>query len=152
MNTHHSRWSSLLSLTAPDHRHLDRLVEQSLPPGSREWLPIMLDVVEYLLDKDGRWLVTLPVGTTFVPPRSSASIPDVFACVDVAEKAEPPAVYRMWDIPAAPTWEGERHEWQWVVRPGVVEHVRFQRPSDPPSDELWFRAHLDFEVAVVLPR
>jgi hypothetical protein len=139
-------WSELQTLEIGDHMHLDGLVDDPPPPGSRDWLPVLEQLVAYLVRQDGHWGVTLRVGVAPHLPKACVTAANVFEYVDSTQVSEPPAVYRLTDKALANTWEGEYHGWNRVLEPRVTEDVRFDRPkNDLPDSGGWF-AQVTFEI------
>jgi hypothetical protein len=139
-------WADVRKLKVGGHLHLDRLVDTPPPPGSPNWVPLMLELVERLIDWGGPWTVTLTLGMVRQSPDPASVAPNFFERADTAGLAEPPAVYRLADRLIANIWEGEYRCWKVVRQPGVTEIVSLHRAaSEPPDDQGW-HASLLFEV------
>ena len=126
-------WDSVQSLAYGDHIHLDCLVEQAPAPGSRDWMPLLLDLVEYLGVSDDFWVVTLPTGLAARLPDAEPTESQLFECSDAAELLEPPAVYRINAPGPNLHWEGVIHEWRRVRHPNVLEALSFVRDATDPA-------------------
>lgn len=142
-----AHWEGVQTLAVGDHLHLDKLVEQPPPAGSQAWLPTIRQLVDYLGELGGHWVVTLPVGEVGVVPGEVTLTADrVFDYTDTSKEYEPPAVYRLGDEAILNTWEGERHLWSAVVGPNVIESISLNRPKDEaPEGGGWF-AQITFEI------
>jgi hypothetical protein len=146
MTLNSDSWDDVDKLAVGGHVHLDRLVESPPPPGSRDWVPIVHELVASLVERGGNWLVTVPVGTGLHISQELPTAKEVFDHVNVTELREPPAVYRAGDKLVPNTWEGEYYARKRVIAPSVTEIVSFGRSSDTPADEPGFSAQIAFEV------
>ncbi len=72
--------------------HLDALVDNPPPAGSREWLPLLQDLVMRFATAGGNWTLTVDVGVALSVPEGSLAVPDVFEHADVIRALEAPAV------------------------------------------------------------
>lgn len=120
---------SVETLEVGAHIHLDEVVGNAPAPGSREWLPIVEELIQLLDSQGGNWTITVPVGTATVVPRKVVSAPDVFHLVDRSDLMEAPAAHRLADTLVANRWEGEYHCWRRVLQNTVAEIVSLSRSS-----------------------
>lgn len=142
-----NQWKAVHELVVGDHVHLPELVDNPPSPGSRDWLPILRQLVSHLVEHGGHWGVTLRIGEApMIPTEVTLTAADVFEWVDATQEYEPPAVYRLSERAGLNKWQGEHHRWARVVEPCVTESITFSRPkNDPPDKGGWF-AQITFEV------
>jgi hypothetical protein len=129
-----STWDDVRTLASGDHVHLDELVNDPPTPGSPDWIPIILELVTWLQQWGGNWMVTLPVGAVHELPRSFPTLSHIFDSVDTKDLVEPPAAYHLDDMLKTNTWVGEAHHWQQLREPGVMEVASFRRTMDGLRD------------------
>jgi hypothetical protein len=147
MTSKANQWEAVHQLVIGDHVHLHELVEKPPSPGSRDWLPILQQLVAHLMGHGGHWGITLCIGEAQgIPADTALTVDNVFEYVDASDTYEPPAVYRLSERAILNRWEGEQHKWSRMLEPAVMEHVGFNRPKDErPERGGWF-AQITFEI------
>ena len=126
------------------HLHLDDLFTDPPAPGSREWLPILSDLVGALVGTNENWTVIFSVGSVREPWAGVMSIDRVLDVVDQSNLFEPPSVHRPQVRSAPLRWEGEEHRWLRVLGPTATEIISMSRSSQELS------AGEDLEVRLVI--
>jgi hypothetical protein len=151
MTTADDRWGDIWALVPGEHVHLDELLDPCPRPGSPDWIPLLEQLVERLVENGGSWTVTMDVGVALRVPASSTEVPDAFDHADRAPASEPPAVYRLAPTLVPNIWEGQDHSWTRVLGPGLTQILSFSRSLSEPPDDGGFLAQIVYEVRHPLP-
>ena len=133
----------LANLVPGQHVDVDGLVESPPPPGHRDWLPSLLGIAHFLASIGGRWIISLPLGTTTSMP-TTGLLDEVVSSVSTEGLLEPPSVYRMVPVECPDRWEGENHRWSTRVSDSTIQVVSINR-SHLEAEEP-FTASVLFEV------
>ena len=122
-------WRLLESIgrNGPEHIHLDELVPDPPAPGSMEWLPVLDEVLGFLMKLGGPWYVSLPLGQCKALPGGDLSTEGAARLASREHLMEPPAVYRIAADLSHAVWDGESYCWTRVHRTGAVEAVTASR-------------------------
>ena len=140
-------WEPVVDLPAGNHLHLDDLASDPPPPGSKAWLPYLMQVVDALVGYGGRWIVKLPVGFVATPPVEFDSSEGVFEIVGTGDVLmEPPSVTRLGQVAVRATWEGEHFRFQWYDPRGVMTAISISRSSREKADQEPYSYSLVYEI------
>ena len=63
----------LKSLHLGSHVHLNAVFNVPIVPGSREWLPLVEELLGVIADWPGKWAISFPLGATSELPRAVES-------------------------------------------------------------------------------
>ena len=136
-----------LQLAEGGHIHLDEFVTPSSPPGAKEWMPLIDEVIALLLTCDGYWVVLMPIGEVTAPPPRVSTRADLFALDGMSPVIEPPSVNRVSANRTLPTWEGESVSCWETISPGVVSVASVNRHLNEAVDDGPWTASIVFEVS-----
>jgi hypothetical protein len=136
--------ADIITLVRGDHVHLDEVVPDPPPPGSRLWMPRLVELAHRLRTSDGHWALSLPVGQVDPDRVRIATAEDVFDLAS-APTIEPPSVHRVGDHRVDP-WPGQQISDASSMAAGVMVTTTLSRsPIGREQHEPW-NATITFSV------